>query len=103
LYPNDEPLGPQTFLIPDCVTLCKEIQPVTIYKPNNRTFSTQGVTDSSNRTNKLRYDTVKSAAASLKDVFGQSAANAGKYLINYTTHYNNTLIFIILKSISILK
>ena len=88
LYPNNSPTGPQNFLTQNCANNCSSsTQPITIYKPNNRPFKQQGATDSSNRTNKLRYDTVKTAGSSLATNFGQSAANAGSYLINYNTPY----------------
>ena len=88
LYPNNSPTGPQNFLTQNCANNCSSAtQPTTIYKPNNRPFKQQGATDSSNRTNKLRYDTVKTAASSLAADFGQSAANAGSYLINYNAPY----------------
>jgi len=88
LYPNNSPNGPQVFLTQNCETNCNENnQPVTIYKPNNRKFANQGAVDSSTRLDRLKLDTVNKSGASLRGVFGDSAAQAGAYKANGDTPY----------------
>ena len=88
LYPTNSPDGPQVYLTQNCETNCNlNNQPVTIYKPNNRKFATQGAVDSSTRLDRLKLDTVNKSGASLRTVFGDSAAQAGSYKANGDTPY----------------
>lgn len=88
LYPNNNDTGPQNFLMRNCANTCEQNkQPTTIYKPNNRNFSTQGAVSSSARLVKLKYDTVNKNGASFSSAYGQAAANAGKYSENGNAPY----------------
>jgi len=88
LYPSNESTGPQNFLMRNCSNKCTENnQPITIYKPNNRNFSTQGAVTSGTRLVKLKYDTINQNGASFNSAYGQAAANAGKYSDNTNAPY----------------
>jgi hypothetical protein len=88
LYPNDNNTGPQNYLMRNCSNTCDiNNQPTTIYKPNNRNFSTQGAVSSSARLVKLKYDTVNKNGASFNSAYGQAAANAGRYSENSNSPY----------------
>jgi hypothetical protein len=88
LYPNNSDTGPQNYLMRNCATTCDpNKQPTTIYKPNNRNFSTQGAVSSSARLVKLKYDTVNKNGASFNSAYGQAAANAGRYSENSNAPY----------------
>lgn len=88
LYPNNSDTGPQNYLMRNCANTCDiNNQPTTIYKPNNRNFSTQGAVTSSARLVKLKYDTVNKNGASFNSAYGQAAANAGKYSENGNAPY----------------
>lgn len=89
LYPTNSPDGPQVYLTQNCETNCSaNKQPVTIYKPNNRKFATQGAVDSSTRLDRLKLETVNKNGASLRTVFGDSAAQAGAYKPNGDAPYS---------------
>lgn len=88
LYPNDSNTGPQNYLMKNCANTCSmDKQPITIYKPNNRNFATQGAVSSSARLVKLKYDTVNKNGASFNSSYGQAAANAGRYSENGNAPY----------------
>lgn len=50
-----------------------------IYKRNNTNYSKQGAVSSSNRLDKLKYDTIQKSASSLKIKYGSGAAKAASY------------------------
>ena len=56
---------------------------ITIYKPSNAQYATQGAVDNGTRLAKLKYDTITKNGASFKTAFGEAAANAGKYHGDY--------------------
>lgn len=88
LYPNNSDNGPQNYLMRNCANTCDPTkQPTTIYKPNNRNFSTQGAVSSSARLVKLKYDTVNKNGASFNSAYGHAAANAGRYSENGNAPY----------------
>ena len=51
----------------------------TYYKPSNNYFHKDGGVDSSTFLNKVKYNTIQSAAKSFEKAFGQSAAVAHAY------------------------
>jgi hypothetical protein len=78
--PSDSPNGSQVRLMQDCDKQCTlNNQPITIYKPNNRQFATQGAVSSSTRLLRLQYNTITKNAASFNAAWGQEGANAGRY------------------------
>jgi hypothetical protein len=88
LYPNNNPLGPQTFSTGECPqNACNGNQQITIFKPNNRQFFKQGAVESSTRLEKLKLDTANKSGRSLRIPYGNSAAKAGSYYLNGTTPY----------------
>lgn len=60
---------------------------ISIYKPSNSQFATQGAVDNGTRLAKLKYDTITKNGASFASAWGQQGANAGKYHGNSTTPY----------------
>jgi hypothetical protein len=49
------------------------------YKPNNSGFGVQGAVDASTRLQRLKYNTITTAAGSLRSPYGDAAANALAY------------------------
>jgi hypothetical protein len=49
------------------------------YKPNNPEFGVQGAVDASTRLQRLKYNTITTAAGSLRSAYGDAAANALAY------------------------
>ena len=91
LYPNDNSIGPQSLINSKCYKTCKTNCPsilnkpynqnltekYSIYKPNNREYSTQGAVSSSSRISNLKNNTISK--------YGSYANNAyGLYNVNYT-------------------
>lgn len=60
---------------------------ISIYKPSNSQFATQGAVDNGTRLAKLKYDTITKNGASFASAWGQQGANAGKYHGNVTSPY----------------
>ncbi len=54
-----------------------------IFKPNNASYNRQGSVTSSNRTLKLKYDTITKNGASFQSAYGAAGMNAGKYKNSY--------------------
>ncbi len=49
------------------------------YKKNNKPFGVQGAVSSSSRIDRLKYNTIQTAAKSLQSAYGSSTANANAY------------------------
>lgn len=77
-----------SYVISTCEEPCSNGKPKTlIYNPNNPQYGVQGAVDSSSRIQRLKYNTITKAAASLKAEFGSEAANAAKYTSNGASPY----------------
>lgn len=51
----------------------------TVFKPNNKPFTTQGSVSSSTRLLRLKQNTINQNGASFLNAYGRASANAGKY------------------------
>lgn len=82
VWPSDSPNGSQNRLTIDCSKGCQTgnaTAAVTIYKPNNNQYATQGAVDSSDRITRLKMNTINKNGGSFLNAWGASAANAGGY------------------------
>ena len=81
VWPSDSPTGTQNYFTPNCPEKCQPggSNVITIYKPNNKKFATQGAVDCSTRLQKLKVDTVNTNANSFKESFGMQGVAAGSY------------------------
>lgn len=80
LYPNNSSSGPQVYRTNNCSKDTSQGDcNITIHKPNNRQFATQGAVESGTRLMKLKYDTITKNGASFMNAFGSEGANAGRY------------------------
>ena len=84
VWPSNSIYGSQVFNMQNCFKSCdvcpsSSERSITIYKPSNAKFATQGAVPSSLRSLNLKYNTVTKNASSFKSAIGSEAANAGKY------------------------
>jgi hypothetical protein len=89
LYPTNSPTGPQVRLTDSCGAGCQAgpVPVVTIHKPNNLPFYTQGAVDSSTRLDRLKVVTITNNAASFGNRFGRVAVAATRYSGESVTPY----------------
>ena len=76
---NSKREGPQVRTILDCQGNTASECDITIYKPSNRQFATQGAVSSSARLLRLQINTINNNGSSFTSAIGAEAANAGKY------------------------
>jgi hypothetical protein len=58
---------------------CTSTPSITIYKPNNTQFATQGAVSSGARIDRLKYNTITNNGGSFYSAWGSAGANAGRY------------------------
>jgi hypothetical protein len=91
-YPNDLPDGPQVRATQNCQKpYCQSpggsTAGLTIYKPSNAQFATQGAVSSSARIDRLKYNTITQNGCSFQNAWGWEGANAGRYQGTSTAPY----------------
>jgi hypothetical protein len=79
VQPSDSYQGSQVRNSLECAVICDNNPIKIIYKPNNSQFSQQGAVSSSSRIERLKLLTVNKAANSLRQPYGDAAANSSKY------------------------
>jgi len=60
------------------------------YKPNNPNFGVQGAVDASTRLQRLKYETITTAAGSVRSIYGDATANALAYGVSEQAYTEKT-------------
>ena len=90
--PSDSWMGSQVratqnCLKPTCTNADGGVAGLTIYKPSNTQYATQGAVSSSARIDRLKYNTINVNGNSFRAAWGSQGANAGKYQGTSTAPY----------------